>query len=463
MAKKCFTIETRLAKGQFPMEYFEQDIAKQNRLFRIVWKLIQEKKYAQSQLNTYLQAVYHIDKRTANTLIQTAKGRLKALRELKVLERNNLATKISTIEKQVGKYKGELNELKGKVVENRATEKQLIKYRRLKRKVWKKKQRLNRMRQQLAKYDQQEQEGIYPVCWGGRQLFKAQYFQKENGFRSSEGWLHAYRRKRDGQVNFIGSAEEPMGNQNCQLTYDEERDCFSLRVRKDLEFMEDKKDKFFLISGLQFHLHREVLIKAIQEGCTPFTFRFLRRGKKWYLQVIFTWVMDETKGISDVSCGVIGLDFNDGFLSFSETDYFGNLIGLRHFPLKYHGMGNKADSEIQEVLAGIVQLAKAKRKPIAIENLNFSKKKAGTVKSYGKFAKDYNKMVHALDYSRYTKRLENACFRENIRLILVNPAYTSQIGMKKFVERMKLNRHQAAGFVIARRGQGFQDRLRKIG
>ena len=234
------------------MEYFAWDMAKQNRLFRIVWKLIQEKKFSQSQLNTYLQAAYHIDKRTANTLIQTAKGRWKALKELKVLEKTNLATKIDTIERQIGRCREELEELKGKVAENRASENQLMKYRSLKQKIWQKKQRLHRMRQQLEKYERQEKEGAYPICWGSRQLFKAQYYLKENGFRSHEGWLHAYQGKRDGQVNFIGSADEPMGNQNCQLTYDEEKDCFSLRVRKDLEFMENKKDNVIARKGQGF-------------------------------------------------------------------------------------------------------------------------------------------------------------------------------------------------------------------
>ena len=97
MRKKCFTIETRLEISQFPMEYLEQDMEKQNRLFRVVWKLIQEKKWTQSQLNTHLQMTYQIDKRTANTLIQTAKGRLKALKELKALERANLLTKMTTV------------------------------------------------------------------------------------------------------------------------------------------------------------------------------------------------------------------------------------------------------------------------------------------------------------------------------------------------------------------------------
>ena len=56
--------------------------------------------------------------------------------------------------------------------------------------------------------------------------------------------------------------------------------------------------------------------------------------------------------------GTIGLDYNDGFISMSETDYYENLIDLKHFPLRNHGTGNKANSEIQEVLAKIVKIAK---------------------------------------------------------------------------------------------------------
>ena len=139
MRKKCFTIETRLGTSQFPVEYFEQDMEKQNRLFRVVWKLVQEKRWTQSQLNTHLQMTYQIDKRTANTLIQTAKGRLKALKELKTLERANLLTKMTMIEKQIGKLREELEVLKEKVTKNCATEKQRNKYRRCKRKLWQKK------------------------------------------------------------------------------------------------------------------------------------------------------------------------------------------------------------------------------------------------------------------------------------------------------------------------------------
>lgn len=457
MGKKCFTIETRLKTEQFPQLYFEKNMEKQSRLFRIVWKRIQENTDTQSQLNTYLQHTYHIDKRTANTLIKTAKGRYHALKELKELEKNNLLVKINKKKQQIETVVEKVNCLKKIVVNNQATEKQLVIYRQLKRMLWQYKQKLNRMQQQLLVYNRQEKEENYAICWGSKQLFKAQYYLKENGFRSHEGWYHAYQRKRDGQINFIGSKDEPKGNQNCQLIYEKDLDYFSLRIRKDLEFMENKNDKFFVVPNLQFYLYREELIKAIEEGNTPFTFRFLRKGRKWYVQVIFTWILEE-KNRTDVNIGAIGLDFNDGFISYSETDYYGNLIDRKHFPLHCHGGGNKAKSEMQETVAKIVQIAKQKEKPIVLEELDFKKTKAKTQKARGKAGKRYNKMVHALDYARYRTCFENAGFRNGVKIVFINPAYTSQIGIEKFGYRMKLNCHQAASYVIARKGQGFQDK-----
>ena len=459
MLKKCFTIETRLKTEQMPLLYFEQDIEKQSRLFRIVWNLIQEKKYTQSQLNTYLQKTYQIDKRTANTLIQGVKGRLQALKELKALEKELLQTKCIVLKQQIEDIKKELDVLKEKVIQHCVREKELEKYRHLKQHLWQKKQKYNRMEQSIKQYKRQEQIGYYPICWGGKRLFRAQYYLKENGFRSHEGWLHAYRKKRDGQLNFIGSSEEPMGNQNCQLRYDKETDSFWLRIRKDLEYMTDKKDKFFCIEGLQFRHHREKLIETIEQRDTPFTFRFLRRGKKWYVQVIFTW-KKENEEIGRKINGVIGIDFNEGFLSVSETDRYGNLIEIRNILLSKHGMGRKADSELQKVVAKIVETAKEKGKAISIEDLNFSKKKAKCKKGKGNQGKSYHKMLHTLDYGRYRKRMENACFRKEVELLVVNPAYTTKIGIEKYAKRMKLNRHQAASYVIARKGQGYKDKIR---
>lgn len=66
-------------------------------------------------------------------------------------------------------------------------------------------------------------------------------------------------------------------------------------------------------------------------------------------------------------------------------------------------------------------------------------------------------MLHTLYYSRYTEMLRNACHRKQVNLIQVNPAYTSIVGELKYGNSRKLNRHQAASYVIARLGQGYTD------
>ena len=459
MRKKCFTISTRLNVWQFDANYFNQDLIKQNKIFRIVWKLTQMDKRTQSQLNTYLQKTFQIDKRTANSLLKIAKGRRNALKELKTLERANLTTKIIAKTRQIEKLSLKIAVLKEKVVANQATEKELCHYRNDKQSLWHKKQKLNRMKQKLKQYEQTDP--YYKICWGSKRLFKAQYHLEENGFSNHREWLDAFRAKRDSQINFVGSAEEPCGNQNCQLSYNEATDLFSLRVRKDLEYMADEKDKFMVIEHLNFKLHRDRLIEVLKERATPLTFRILKRGHKWYLQVIFTWRLPQQPCTTSKGQGTIGLDFNSGFIVGSETDYYGNMVNQYYYPLKYHGTGNKAKSEMQETIARIVAQAKQEGKALVIEDLRFDKTKAKANKSTGRRGKNYNKMIHAFDYSRYKQCIDNACHRHNVELVLVNPAYTSRIGSEKFSNRMKLSTHQAASYVIARKGQGFADKHTK--
>ena len=183
----------------------------------------------------------------------------------------------------------------------------------------------------------------------------------------------------------------------------------------------------------------------------------LKEKKKWYLQVLFTL---EYKDYETVSAnGVLGLDYNDGFIEVSETDEKGNLIGQHHYDLKYHGTGKKAKTEIEQVVSQIVNLGKRKGKTIVIEDLNFKNTKAKQTKGKTKQGKAYNRILHKFDYSRYKKTLENCSHRKKVELLEVNPKNTSKIGKQKYSNRMKLSVHQAASYVIARKGQGYQDRL----
>ena len=71
--------------------------------------------------------------------------------------------------------------------------------------------------------------------------------------------------------------------------------------------------------------------------------------------------------------------------------------------------------------------------------------------------KKYNEMLHSLAYSNFSEFIKRACFKHNIHLSEVNPAYTSIIGKEKYSEVKKLNVHTAASYVIGRRALNFVD------
>jgi len=443
-------------------DYFNTDIEKQERLFRIVWKLEGSGKWGQQhKLNTHIQNTYNVDKRTANTLIQGVKGRKKALTELKKLELSALKVKQENLDKEIKGLKDEINEIKPKVAANNATEKETAAYRGNKKRLFCKQQRLERIKHKADGLENQLLHNKFTICWGTKKLFNAQHHLEDNNFKSKIGWLNTYRKQRDNQINYIGSIGEPCCNQNCQLSYDEPTDSFQLRIRKDLELMENKNDKFFVLTGLNFKYQRDKLIELLREQDTPITIRIKREGTKWYLQVIITWVSYPDQIITDKAFGAIGLDFNSGFIQMAETDKYGNLVNLQAYPLKYHGTGNKAKSEIREVISDITLYAANKGKSVVIEDLDFKRKKAQASKAKGQKGKAYNSMIHAFDYSRYGETIINATHRNNMEVIFVNPAYTTKIGSFKYSSRMKLNPHQGAAYVIARKGMGYIDRLKR--
>ena len=203
------------------------------------------------------------------------------------------------------------------------------------------------------------------------------------------------------------------------------------------------------------------LAKLILNQDHGVSYRIIFRGNKCYLQAMIVLEQETKDCKTRKSFGTIGLDYNDGFIEMAETNETGNLIKLKHIDLKYHGTGNKAESEIREKISDIVNYAISVGKDIVIEDLDFKQTKAETEKAKSDKDKKYNKMIHTFDYSRYKKSFEDCCFRQKVNLIKVNPAYTSKIAEQKYCEKKKLVIHQGASFVIARKGQGFVDKYIK--
>ena len=68
-------------------------------------------------------------------------------------------------------------------------------------------------------------------------------------------------------------------------------------------------------------------------------------------------------------------------------------------------------------------------------------------------------MLSSFVYSSFGETMARVCVRRSIKLILVNPAYTSLIGRVNFAPRYGSSVHAAAALAIARRAMALSERL----
>lgn len=407
-----------------------------------------------SDFNTLLQKTFGVNKRVASSVIYEVIGIYKALYQLKWTEFFRLKAKITKKHKKYEKLQQKVYVLKEKAKSNSLSAGQLSYYRKLKVELFHAKQKLNRMNRSLKNRLAVLNSRKLEICFGSKKLFLAQYHLAENHMTSHKIWYETFCKRRDNRTLYIGSKDEKRGNQLIQLVpmvNIGKGNSYTIQIRKNT------KEREYVRGTCTFKHMGGQLAKLIVSRTHGITYRIKFRGKKCYLQAMITIDRNSSDCVTRSTYGTIGLDYNDGFIEMAETNEKGNLVKLKHIDLEYHGTGNKAESEIRQVVSDVVNYAISVGKDIVIEDLDFKKTKAETEEAKSDKGKDYNKMIHLFDYSRYKSTFEGCCYLRNVNLIKVNPAYTSKIAGQKYCNQRKLIIHQGACFVIARKGQGFVD------
>lgn len=93
MLKKKFTVVTQLhsENNEDIIRYFEESRNVYSKAVREIFHIVKKTDdFDKASFNTYLQNKYGILKRTANSIISDAVGRLNALKELKAYEQKQL-------------------------------------------------------------------------------------------------------------------------------------------------------------------------------------------------------------------------------------------------------------------------------------------------------------------------------------------------------------------------------------
>ncbi len=444
---KKYTLECRLDKHNNLelIQYFDSFIGYYNKVTRVVWHIMQSKTYKEnfrkkSHFVTYICKKYNLLKRVVNSIVNDVEGNIKKLRELKKYEIKQLKLKIKALIKYRKEQSTKLETLKKRVVNNDL--RVLEQYRNLKIKVYYLSQKINKKNLQVSNLERviNNNEKIR-LCYGSKIEFKKQYYLQLNKLKSHQSWKNNFLKNRDKVIHYVGSGDESYGNQLFNLIPDGLG--YKIRVRKHIPNIEYK-----YINGychLKNYITNTNIIGEMQNFNRPLTYRIIRRKNKWYLQVV---VEVEVNIVTRNNEGVIGLDYNEGFIELSETDKAGNLINNKRIIIK---------DNVKEKLSGILKHALNVGKDIAIEDLNFNGTKGKMIKAKSKRGKIYNRMLSRLGYGMYKEGLINSGARNGIGILLINPINSSKNGAILYNEKKKLTTHQSASYVIARRGMGLKD------
>ena len=182
------------------------------------------------------------------------------------------------------------------------------------------------------------------------------------------------------------------------------------------------------------------------------TYRFLRDSKGW--RVMVTMGLPPLERVSVSGNGMIGLDINADCIALAETDRFGNMVKSKiHNLVTYGKSSDQAEAMICEVAKQIVDYAVLTKKPICMEKLDFKRKKAALSKENPKQAR----MLSSLSYNKIIQAVKSRAYRFGITTKQVNPAYSSLIGLVNYSRSKGISVHQAAAFVIARRGSDCRE------
>ena len=370
----------------------------------------------ESRYRTNLMLEFDITNRMAKAVIRTAKNQLKLLKESARYRYNNLYKRRRSLYKKIAKLKVILSSSSAALKQRKLAKLRLF---------W--------VQMQLNKVNQLIDNGLkLHLTFGTKHLLKTN--------------KQKFLAKRDNQVVYIGDKYETCGNQQFQITFNSKYNRFEYKLRLDNPWVSDTNKYIygsFVLKNKEAKVH---ILKTLSEKrSNPLTYRIIKRDGNLYLQIMYR---RETTEVTRYSHGVLGIDFNKGFISVSEINSVGKLQSLTRYNYLHQGKATKTKTSMLDLVSKLVSQAVSVGKDIVIEDLvslDSNKKQEKTT------SKNYNRMINSLKFGLFKRCLLSKATKEGVSLHSVNLYNTSKIAKASYTDRMKLNVHDAASYVIARR------------
>ena len=324
-------------------------------------------------------------------------------------------------------------------------------------------------------------------------------------------WKRKWLDTRNQSFYLLGAKAETAGNQSCQ-GFIQDNGLITLKIRCPDKIINTSNvsSKYIVLEDLNFGCDHEKLKQALKinlenkdikdknRECIHYNFSKIINSKSpkhnsW--KITFQLEQKPIPLISDKNKGAIGIDLNQEHISVSNINKDGNLLNAFDIPMKLNIIykdkdlnnknknlnneysskhrrnhnkitdlsSNQSKNLIEHIVKEICVYAKKEAKPIVIEELDFRSKKVSLAmeRNNNEYRKKRNKQLSMFVYSKFKSSLLSRAEKEGIEIIEVNPAYTSVLGLAKYQKIRGISSHQAASYVIGRRGLGYKENIPK--
>lgn len=403
-------------------------------------KWLLERKLTKSEINTELQKDCEINKRLANSIITYVEGKVKSARECRSQHLEQLQGKLKEVTKVIEslekKIKAHQKYLKAVEQVNKGIKKKLPKS-------------LTpkypdacpvRCAHHLTRFQ------FAKLKLHNKKRYAHQLTQKIEQIKASP--LHVNLGDL-GTIEMVGSSDESYGNQICQLDFLGKE--LHIRVPYGLEFLYGQ----YVVIPMNLPQHGRDELASAWLNKQAITYRFIHKKRSTWEIHITVEVQSQPLKTQNLHWGAIGVDLNPGSIGYARVDQDGNLAAHGNIKLNIQSQPKgRTEALLADAVTRVTTLALQHQCPIVVEKLDFSDKK----KRLREMSSRHNRMLSGLAYSKFLQLLKARCFRLGIQLIEVNPAYSSLIGLVKFMSLYGLNSATAAALVLARRAMRLSER-----
>lgn len=360
----------------------------------------------------------------------------------------------------------------------KATKKGNIKrVKRLKKLLIHLKNKLNKKQQRLEKIENSLDAGKFSVCFGRKKLIrqfsnnlsifkdeKVDVAERIEAYKNYEQQKNEWVARRSDEYFAEGHSVQKSGNSRAQILESGNEFELKINVPKSLQ---KEFGSSVTVGGITYGDRRNQEIREAVRNVGdekrnkteyPVTQRLklVRDRNGVGVQVISSIHIRKHEIISDRRNGAMGVDFNQHSLDWAIVDYYGNPVRAGKIPDCTQDRNSEQTKDaVSKAVSQLFEIAIHYRVPLYFEDLAF-KNNSERLKSRGK---KFSRMASNLPFAIFRELVQQKSYRTGIAVKFVNPAFTSIIGMYKYMPKYGLSSGTAAGMVIARRGLGFKETI----